>query len=109
MDLFEKYWMEYEGFETIKTDHAFVVFKCYPDQTCYLRDIYVLKESRRMNRGTELTDQVFEICKARGIARVFASIDLSIKKDSEGLKGALAYGFELSHCDGQVLWMMKGV
>jgi len=107
-NLFEKYWLEYDKYEVIKNEQGFILFKCYDNQTCYIRSIYVLPEHRKSKLGSKMADDVFNLCRIRGIKKVFGSVDVALK-EAGPLMSFLKYGFELSHCDGQVLWIVKEV
>lgn len=107
--MFEQYWEEYAGFETRKSEFGFLIFKLYGDKTIYLRDFYILPKFRRSRKAWKMADDLFDEGRIRGATRVFTSIDLTVKKNSDGLKAALAYGFEVSHAEGQVLWLEKGI
>lgn len=109
MSLFADYIKEREDIETLEFEKGFITFKMLPDNTIYMKDIYVIPEARREGVGTFLTDKVCEIAKERGCKKVFGSVSLGANNASDSLKAQLIYGMKLHSIKDNMIYLVKDI
>ncbi len=109
MSLFADYMKERENVETLEFEKGFITFKMLPDNSIYMKDIYVIPEARREGVGTFLTDKVCEIAKERGCSKVFGSVCIDASNCTDSMKAQLAYGMKLHSIKGNMIYLVKDI
>jgi GNAT superfamily N-acetyltransferase len=104
------YLREREGVEVLKTEHAFALYKVVPEhKTVYLQDVFVEPDFRKLGIGRSIVGQMESLCKELGFLAVITSVDCNANGCTDSLKAILKTGFELSHCDGSTIFLIKKV
>lgn len=93
--LYARYVKEREGFDTVESPHGFLTYRV-EGKACYIRDLYVLPDSREGGVASSLADQAEEAAKAAGCTHLTGTIDLRTNGHERSLRVLLAYGFELA-------------
>lgn len=106
--LYAKYINEREGRETLEDDFGFATFSI-GEKTCYITDIYLVPEQRRLRKATELADRVVVIAKERGCNLLLGSIDPDTKGSHDSLLVLLQYGFILDSVQGSLVFFRKEI
>jgi ribosomal protein S18 acetylase RimI-like enzyme len=92
--------------QIIETDVGFITYRVSGNE-CYIIDIYVAPDKRKVHAASELADYVSEQAKKSGCTYLLGSVDLASKRKTESLKVLLAYGFKLAKCDEHSLFLTK--
>lgn len=106
--MWDQYIKEREGFETIKNDKGFVVYKIFGEE-CYIRDIFVVKEFRRTNVATELADEVMKVAKDAGCSKLTGTIVPHLPGSTGSMFGLMSYGFKLHSVNGDTVILSKEI
>ena len=99
--MYAKYVKEREGLEEIKTDRGFIHFKI-KNGIGWINDIYILPEFRKDGHATFLANQVFELCKERGVKEVGCQSDERANGHDLSKTAIENFGFELYHKSGDL-------
>lgn len=108
MSLYADYLNELGVRQIIEIESGFATYKITGNE-CYIIDIYVRPESRKLNLAASLADMIAEKAKEAGCTYLLGSVDLNSKKCSESLKVLLAYGFKLAKCEPQGIYLVKEI
>lgn len=106
--MYEKYIKERENLDVIKNEFGFICYRIEKDH-CFINDYFVLEEHRRKGIGYSLADQVFEICKQKGIKEVYCQTDDTANGALLSAHTILNYGFVAVSKDGNVTCYYKEV
>jgi N-acetylglutamate synthase-like GNAT family acetyltransferase len=93
MNLFEQYAKERENICTIGTESGFVMYKIEGDK-CLIDALYVVPELRQSQKGSFFANQVFEICKERGVKTVYCQVDMRANHFETSIKAIEGFGFK---------------
>lgn len=105
--MYAKYVKEREDLDEIKTDKGFIHYKMI-GESCIINDCFVLKEHRRSGHGHFLGDQVFELCKERGIKTVYCQSDTEANNHEISRQSILSFGFkEIEKVDTIYIYSME--
>lgn len=108
MSLYSDYIKEHEDREAIETDSGFVFFKI-AGKECYIQEIYIIPEKRRLNIASDLANKVTIIAKERGCEYLVGSVVPTANKSTESTKTLLTYGFKLLRSEPNLIWFIKKV
>lgn len=100
------YLREREGVELLELEHGFVLYKVFPEGV-YLQDIYIEPKYRLGGYGRKALQAVEGITRELGLSTVIGSVDCDTNGATNSLKAVLATGFELSHCNGNTIYLTK--
>lgn len=109
MSLFAEYKLEREAIETIETPVSFATYRQVGDDTLYIQDIFVAKDARKSGAASHLADQIAEIAKGKGLKYLLGSVDTRLGNPTTSTKVLLAYGFEVSRVEGQLILFRKEI
>lgn len=102
------YIKEREGKSILENEHGFFTYKIQGEE-CYIEDIFIKKESRRKNIGTEMADEIYKIAKASGCKFLTGSCIPSTNGATESMKAMLAYGFQIHSCTTDRIVLFKEI
>jgi GNAT superfamily N-acetyltransferase len=91
--LYAQYLTERTNDAIIETDDGFATYRFLNPQQCYIVDIFVVPEKRKLGGASRLADQIAEIAKAKGCTSLIGTVVASAKGSTTSLKVLLAYGF----------------
>ena len=109
MSLYGDYLSEKTDQKIIENEYGFATYQFLPGGIIYLVDIYVVPLFRRSRRASALADEVQEIGKKNGCMQMMGSVNLTAKNQTDSFKAILGYGMEYSHCQGEILFFLKGI
>lgn len=108
MSLYGSYIAEREGYNIVEDDGGFATYKI-DGEWCYIRDIYVKPELRKSGLASYLADMITVKAKELGCSKLLGSVSLGAFEPTASTKVLLAYGFELSHMDGNLIYFRKEI
>jgi len=106
--MWANYIKEREGFETLESEHAFLVYKISGEE-CYIKDIFVEKEHRRFNLGTELADKCVQIARDAGCKFISGTVVPSTNGATVSMMSLLAYGFTIRAAQNDLIILIKEI
>ncbi len=110
MSLYGRYVRERENLGIVEDEHGFATYRFMDDcKTCYIVDIYIVPLMRKLGHAAKLADQIEELAKKDGCKYLLGSCDPTTNGASSSLKVMLAYGFELSGMDDQLIYLKKKI
>lgn len=109
MSLYKAYLTEKTDKFVIETDKGFIVFNFPDDKTCYIEDVFVLKEHRNSYAGSDLVDQVYSIAKSKNCSKILGSIVPTSKNSTASLKAIMAYGMQLDSATTNFILFSKEI
>ena len=104
--MFDLYHKERDGYETIKNEFGFIIFK-FIDGYCFIRDLYVAPDHRLLGKGAELADLFCLECKKRGVRMIYANCIPSTRIATESIKAILGYGFKIHSASNDLITLSK--
>ena len=104
--LWARYHKETEGHQVIETDVAFIRFVIDGD-ICYIHDLYVIPEARRLGWGTRITDQAAEVALKAGCRALRSAVCVKFVTGTEAMMANLSYGFRLVSNIGDMTFLEK--
>jgi len=103
VSLWAEYIAELEGCATHETDRGFVTFSIEP-RSIFIRDMYVRPEHRNRGIASDFVRYVSRLAREQG-KRYVTSVVYKAKRTADlSRKAQLAYGFEVSHEDADVIY-----
>jgi len=94
----------------IQEECGFVVYTINAQEgSIFVRELYVAPRFRKTKVGTGLMKKVEEIAKKDNINVMVANIDLLAKNYKDSLRAALAYGFEISGTNHNMVYLFKAL
>lgn len=113
MNLFEKYYSEILGRETVffeveNQKVGFLVFEKLPDGNIFVQDCFVEKEFRKKNVGSSLVREVIK--KNPQAKKIFSNVRLYYKTANESLIAQLVFGFRIFKIENnETIYLEKDV
>lgn len=95
MSLYAEYASERLGDHVFETGQGFATFRFPDPATCYIVDIYVVPEARRLGVASDISDKIVEIAKKKGCTKLLGSVVPSTRGSTASLRALLGYGFKL--------------
>lgn len=102
---FAAYIKEREGFEVIESKQGFIIYLIQGDE-CYIRDVYIYPDSRKVGFASELADKVSAIAKKKKCKFLSGTVQPSKEGSTTSLMVLLGYGMRL-HSASQDLIIFK--
>jgi GNAT superfamily N-acetyltransferase len=106
MNLWESYYSERYGANTVSTEHGFIVYLINAP-VCIVWEIFIVKEKRQSGLGKMLVNQVETLAKLDGCTRLLAQIEVFSATANEALLGAMHVGFRLQELEGNRIILAK--
>lgn len=104
--LYAQYIQEREGFEIIEDELGFATYIISGDE-CYIRDIYVLPEYRKINIASSYSDQIAKIAKEKGCKVLTGTVFPSAKGSTESLMAVIKSGFKIANSTNEKIILIK--
>lgn len=108
MTLYAQYILEREGKEIIETDKGFATYS-FNNGECYLQDIYVVPEFRKMGIMRQITEQVINKAKEKGCTYILGSVAVNAKNSSHSLRTLLNYDYKLYVVNSSMIFLKKDI
>lgn len=106
MSLHSQYLKEIINKDVIELAEGFAVYS-FSNDSCYIEEIFVLKEHRATGIASHLADKISDIAKQKGCTKLLGSVIPSAKNATTSLRVLLAYGFELNSSTNNFILMEK--
>ncbi len=106
--LYGQYIKEREGFEILEDENGFATYKI-SGKECYIRDIFVKPEFRKMNLASKYADEIAEIAKKLGCTHLSGTVAPMANGSTQSIQVLLGYGFKLLSSDNQKIVFIKEI
>ncbi len=106
MSDYGKYILEREGKSILENEHGFFTYKIHGEE-CYIEDIFIKKESRRIGAATVLATLITRIAIEKGCKYLTGTCVPSTNGATESLKAMLSYGFNIHSCTTDKIILIK--
>lgn len=106
MSHFGKYISEREGKLILENEHGFFTYKISGEE-CYIEDIYIKKESRKLGIASQMANMVAEMAIAAGCKYLTGTCIPSTQGATNSLRAMLSYGFCLHSCVEDKIILIK--
>jgi hypothetical protein len=107
MSHYADYIKEREGYDMIEGEHGFASFLFVTPDICYIRDIYIIPQSRKTKEALALAEEISKIAKERGAKLLRGSVCVGTQGDTNSMRVLLSYGFKLKHVDQNMIYLDK--
>lgn len=109
ISLYGQYIKERGGVDILEDDHGFATFKFIDKDTCYIVDIFVVKEMRRNNKASDYAKEIEIIAKERGCKYMLGSLSTFATNfnASEALMKANGYKFKETNSKKNMVYYLK--
>jgi GNAT superfamily N-acetyltransferase len=105
-----EYRLEREGIETIEYDDGFATYELLPEHgALYIIDIFVRKGARKSGLASQMADEITTVARQHGCRWLLGSVDPRTNGATASVRVLLAYGFEVSHLDGDLVMFKKEI
>ena len=104
--MYPAYLKEREGVDVLEKPYGFATYK-FRENDCYIVDIYVTPEKRRLGLASQLADEISEIARASGYRVLTGSVDVRDKRHGENAATLLAYGMRPYTQEGYITYFVK--
>src|SRR4051812_37364023 len=104
--LYAQYIQERDNKHIVEDERGFATYFCINDGI-YIEDIFVDKEHRHLGIAASYADKIANIARESGYKKLYGSVVPAKSSSTTSLKVLLAYGFSLSHCDQNIIYMVK--
>ncbi len=101
-----EYLKERLGVETLQDQSGFVCFKIESEE-CFIQELYVRPEMRRIGAASLLIKDVCRLAKERGCKIVSCSVNAQANGATEAMKVVLSCGGTLALVSGQNIYFKK--
>lgn len=106
MSLYASYLKEREGKEIIESEIGFATYY-FLDDGCYIQDIFVLKDYRKIGEASRLAEEIEKIAKSKGYKKLYGTVCPLANGSTESIKALLAYGFKLNSSVSNLIAFVK--
>jgi ribosomal protein S18 acetylase RimI-like enzyme len=108
--MYAEYVRERLGHECVETDQGFATFALLNDnKSCYILDIYVRPDFRRLGAASTIADKIVAQAKSRGATELFGTVVLSAAGSDASLRVLQGYGMSLHEATNGVIVMRKEI
>ena len=108
--MFEDFYKETFGYETIKTEHGFIVFgevSFNNENHLYAELFYIKPEFRNHKKGLDLFNKFCDVARSRGINKVLGSVGLKINNAEKNLRLYFLHGFKIHSTLPNLIYLTK--
>ena len=106
MQMYFDYLKEREGVDCVAYEYGFALVKLV-STGLYIQDIYVVPERRGEKLASKMLADIEAQCVQKNIEQIIGSCDTQANGATHSIKTMLATGFQLSHCDGNLIYLTK--
>lgn len=89
-NLIKEYFIEQYNYDFVETDHGYIMYKKYEDNSLYIEQMFIEKNYRNKGIGQALLRVLLEKEKPRSI---YCDVDLSSKNGRDSLEKFINHGF----------------
>ncbi len=108
MSHYADYKKEFEGYETIEDDNGFINYLINGD-ICYIQEVYVVPDKRKLGIMTEYAVQVENIAKEKGCKKLLGSVVPGQRDATYRMKAVMSFGFKLQSSQNNFIWLEKEI
>lgn len=106
MSLYSQYIAERTSFSLIEKPHGFLTYELNGD-TCFVADIFVIKESRKSGLAMEMCEEMAVIAREFRCKHIVGHVDTTSKTATDSLKFLLAVGMNVLKIEGNFLYLIR--
>lgn len=108
MNMYKEYLKERLQCEFVEfPEEGFATYRL-GDDFCYLQDLYVEPNKRRLGVARKIADIVTNIAKEHGCKKMLTTVDLKYdQEDRANIYAILSYGFSLKNAKEHALYFVK--
>lgn len=106
MSLYADYVKETNLKKIIEKDWGFATYS-FRGQECYLEDIFVTPDNRKVNAASDLAKEIEQEAKAAGCKYLTGSVNTSIKDPTTSIRVLIQYGFKFLRSEPSIIWFVK--
>lgn len=105
---YAKYIKEREGKNIIEDEHGFATY-LFQDDFVYIEDIYVVPESRKLNKASKYADEICKIAKNDGYSKAMGTVNVLAAGATRNVTVLIKYGFEITSTNDNIIYFMKSI
>lgn len=106
--MYKEYWKETFGRDVVENESGFASYKITGDY-CYIVDIYVKPEYRKMNIASKLADKICVIAKERKCKHVIGTVNLQSSDPTRSMAVLIGYGMKIHTQDTNTTVLIKDI
>ena len=106
--LYAQYVEEREELAIIERKEGFATYKIDGDY-CYIADIFVTVEFRRVGVAFEMCEEIAKIAKDSGCKYLLGSVDPRARGATEAIRAIMAMGMRLNEIRGNLIMLIKEI
>lgn len=96
----------------LEKEHGFTLYKevTYREEiVIYIQDIYVTEEYRKTAYATEMSNEISNIAKKRGIKYLLGSVVPSTNNATRSIEVLIAHGMRVDSSEEDLIWFLKEI
>lgn len=107
MDYYKKYQQELYGRDILETEHGFIIYKFFPeDSLLYIHSLYIDERFRKLSIGKNLEQSLIDSLKPD---RCLCYVDLETRNPELSLKAILAANYNILKVDSNKIVLEKRI
>lgn len=106
MSLYSDYVIETNLKKIIEKEWGFATYH-FRGQECYIEDIFVTPDNRKVNAASDLAREIEQIAKEAGCKYLTGSVNTAIKDPTTSIRVLLSYGFKFLKSEPSIIWFVK--
>lgn len=106
--LYAQYLEEKTNRKIIETEDGFVTYEINGPQ-CWIADIYVIRERRKLGIAMQMCIKVAEIAKEAGCKFILGTVQVENKDATEGLMACLQMGMKLLKAENGTVFLTREI
>ena len=106
--LYCQYIKEREDFEILEDENGFATYKISGAE-CYIRDIFVKPEFRKMNLASKYADEIAIIAKNQGCTHLSGTVSPAANGATQSVQVLLSYGFKIARSTNDLIIFVKEI
>ena len=108
ISLYGQYIKERENFEIVEDESGFATYKISGNE-CYIRDIFVKPEFRKMNLASKYADEIAAIAKEQGCTHLSGTVAPQANGSTQSVQVLLSYGFKVARSTNDLIIFVKEI
>lgn len=106
--LFAQYIYERQNKSIVEDENGFATYY-FIENTCYIEDLYVIKDARKKGIAASYADRIAEEAKRNGASKLMGSVNVLANGATDSMKVLIAYGFSLLSANNNMIFLTKEI
>lgn len=106
--LYAEFLLEYDGTEIIENEQGFATYRINDDE-CYIENVYVRPEFRKLGIHKKLSNDILIIAKERGCKYLSTGTCTKANNPIRSMKVILDNGFNVDSVSGNMIYYRKDI